>query len=342
MEGPDKLRLLERAVTASTNSIVIADPNQPDVPLVYVNPAFERTTGYAAEEVLGRNCRFLQGKDRGQPALGELRTAVREGRHCTVVLRNYRKDGSLFWNELSIYPVSDEEGRTSSFVGVQNDITERIRTEEILSEIRRAERRRIARDLHDVVLQDLSGALQSLRLTHLQAKRSDTNLDLEEELGALGRASSGLRNAIYDLRREKERPFLESVESLVELSRQTLPGCEVRLVVEEGFDADLSGKESVELLRILQEALANVRRHSAARHVEVGLRTDDRAILIEVSDDGRGFDPGSARAGVGLSAMRERAEGLGGDFEVRSRPGRGTEITLRVRPAGGTPDPGRL
>jgi PAS domain S-box-containing protein len=342
MEGPDKLRLLERAVTASTNSIVIADPNQPDVPLVYVNPAFERTTGYAAEEVLGRNCRFLQGKDRDQPALGELRTAVREGRHCTVVLRNYRKDGSLFWNELSIYPVSDEEGRTSSFVGVQNDITERIRTEEILSEIRRAERRRIARDLHDVVLQDLSGALQSLRLTHLQAKRSGTNLDLEEELGALGRASSGLRNAIYDLRREKERPFLESVESLVELSRQTLPGREVRLVVEEGFDADLSGKESVELLRILQEALANVRRHSAARHVEVGLRTDEKAILIEVSDDGRGFDPGSARAGVGLSAMRERAEGLGGKFEVRSRPGRGTEITVRVRPAGGTPDPGRL
>ena len=342
MDSPDKLRLLERAVTASTNSIVIADPNQPDVPLVYVNPAFERTTGYASEEVLGRNCRFLQGKDRDQPALRELRTAVREGRHCTVVLRNYRKDGSLFWNELSIYPVSDEEGRTSSFVGVQNDITERIRTEEILSEIRRAERRRIARDLHDVVFQDLSGALQSLRLTHLQAKRSDTNLDLEEELGALGRASSGLRNAIYDLRREKERPFLESVESLVELSRQTLPGREVRLVVEEGFDADLSGKESVELLRILQEALANVRRHSAARHVEVGLRTDEKEILIEVSDDGRGFDPGSARAGVGLSAMRERAEGLGGKFEVRSRPGRGTEITVRVRPAGGTPDPGRL
>jgi PAS domain S-box-containing protein len=342
MDGPDKLRLLERAVTASTNSIVIADPNQPDVPLVYVNPAFERTTGYAAEEVLGRNCRFLQDKDRDQPALGELRTAVREGRHCTVVLRNYRKDGSLFWNELSIYPVRDEDGRTSSFVGVQNDITERIRTEEILSEIRRAERRRIARDLHDVVLQDLSGALQSLRLTHLRAKRSGTSLDLEEELGALGRASSGLRSAIYDLRREKERPFLESVESLVDLSRQTMPEREIRLVVEEGFDAGLSGRESVELLRILQEALANVRRHSAARHVEVGLRTDDRAILIEVSDDGRGFDPGSTGAGVGLSAMRERAEGLGGDFEVRSRPGRGTEITVRIRPAGGTPDPGHL
>ena len=170
MDGPDKLRLLERAVTASTNSIVISDPNQPDDPIVYVNPAFERTTGYAAEEVLGRNCRFLQGEDRNQSALEELRAAVYEGRHCTVVLRNYRKDGTLFWNELSIYPVRDEEGRMTNFVGVQNDVTERIRAEEILSEIRRAERRRIARDLHDIVLQDLSGALQSLRLTHLQGQ----------------------------------------------------------------------------------------------------------------------------------------------------------------------------
>src|SRR5215204_1223941 len=259
MEGPDKLQLLERAVTASTNSFVITDPNLPDNPLVYVNPAFERTTGYTAEETLGRNCRFLQDKDWNQPAVGELRAAVQEGRHCTVVLRNYRKDGALFWNELSIYPVRDEDGRMANFVGVQNDITERIRAEEILSEIRRAERRRIARDLHDIVLQDLSGALQSLRLTHLQTKKSGMSLDFEEELEALGRTSSGLRSAIYDLRHEKEQPFLESVESLVELNQQAPPEREIRLVVEEGFPVNLPGKESVELLRILQEALANVR-----------------------------------------------------------------------------------
>jgi signal transduction histidine kinase len=181
-----------------------------------------------------------------------------------------------------------------------------------------------------------------LRLTHLQAKRSGTSLDFDEELRALGRASSGLRSAIYDLRREKERPFLESVESLVELNQQATPEREIRLVVEEGFDVGLSGKESVELLRVLQEALTNVRRHSAARNVEVRLRTEDEAILIEVADDGRGFDPGSGRAGVGLSAMRERVEGLGGEIEVGSRPGQGTEVKVRILPGGGTPDPGRL
>jgi PAS domain S-box-containing protein len=341
MDGPDKLRLLERAVIASTNSIVITDPNQPDDPIVYVNPAFERTTGYAAEEVLGRNCRFLQRQDRAQPALEELKAAVCEGRHCTVVLRNYRKDGTLFWNELSIYSVRDEDGRMTNFVGVQNDVTERIRAEEILSEIRRAERRRIARDLHDIVLQDLSGALQSLRFAHLQAKKSRISIDFQEELGALGRASSGLRNAIYDLRHEKEQPFLESVEALVELNQQATPEREMRLVIEEGFPVSLPSKESVELLRILQEALANIRRHSAARNVEVGLRTDDEAIVIEVADDGRGFDPGSARAGIGLSSMGERVEGLGGKIEVRSRPGEGTKVMVRVPVGDGTPDPRR-
>jgi PAS domain S-box-containing protein len=341
MDGPDKLRLLERAVTASTNSIVITDPNLPDDPLVYVNPAFEETTGYAAEEALGRNCRFLQGEDRDQPAVEELRRAVREGRHHTVVLRNYRKDGSLFWNELSIYPMRDEEGRVINFVGVQNDITERIRTEEALSEMRRAERRRIARDLHDIVLQDLSGALQSLRLTHLRAKPSKTKLTLEEELGALGRATSGLRSAIYDLRREDDLPLVKSVESLVELSRQLAPECKISLVVGDDFPEGLAGELGVQLSRILQEALTNARRHSGARSVEVRLRTEGEALEAEVIDDGRGFDRGSVRAGVGLSAMRERAVGLGGNIEINSRPGAGTRVVLRVHLAGGTPTPQR-
>ena len=342
MDDSDRLRLLERAVTASTNSISITDPSQPDAPLVYVNPAFERTTGYAAEEVLGRNCHFLQGEDRDQPALVELRAAIREERHCTVVLRNYRKNGTLFYNELSVYPVRDENDHLMNFVGVQNDITERLRTEEALREIRRAERRRIARDLHDIVLQDLWGALQSLRLIHLQVSTSGAKVDLTEEIEALGRASSGLRSAVYDLRYEKERPFVESVESLVELNRRATPEREVRLVVEEGFPRGLSSERSVELLRVLQEALRNARRHSGARNVEVRLGTQDGEILLEVSDDGRGFDLASVRAGVGLSAMRERIEGLGGRFGVYGRLGEGTRVVVSVPPGNGTPAPRRL
>ena len=125
-------RLLDRAVAASSNGIVITDPRLPDDPIVYVNPAFEKTTGYPMEEVIGRNCRFLQGEDRDQPELEELRACLREGQECRVVLRNYRRDGARFWNELYVSPVHDDAGNVINFVGVQNDITESKRAQEVL------------------------------------------------------------------------------------------------------------------------------------------------------------------------------------------------------------------
>ena len=127
-------RLKERAIAASSEGVVVTDPNGPDNPIVYVNPAFERMTGYASEEVLGRNCRFLQGDDRDQPALDGLRAALREGRGCRVVLSNYKKDGTPFWNELSVSPVLGGGGALANFVGVQKDVTERVRREEELKE----------------------------------------------------------------------------------------------------------------------------------------------------------------------------------------------------------------
>ena len=123
------LNLKDRALQSSTSGIVMADLRLPDQPIVYVNPAFERMTGYAATDVYGQNCRFLQGDERDQKVLEEVRAAVRERRATTVVLRNYRKDGTPFWNELSIAPVADSSGEITHFVGVQTDITERRRAQ---------------------------------------------------------------------------------------------------------------------------------------------------------------------------------------------------------------------
>ncbi|MDQ3638983.1 MAG: PAS domain S-box protein, partial [Actinomycetota bacterium] len=134
----EQLRLRDRAIAASSDGIIITDPESSDAPIVYANPAFERITGYGAEEVLGRNCRFLQGSDRDQPVLQGLRTAMREGREFRGILRNYRKDGTLFFNELHIAPVREEDGRLVNFVGVQTDVTPRIRAEQAL---RKAEER---------------------------------------------------------------------------------------------------------------------------------------------------------------------------------------------------------
>ncbi|MDQ3639414.1 MAG: PAS domain S-box protein, partial [Actinomycetota bacterium] len=126
----ETMRLVDLAVRSSANGIVITDATAPENSIVYVNPAFERMTGYPAGEVLGENCRFLQGEDRDQPALDELRAALGEERECRAVLRNYRKDGTLFWNELHVSPVYDEEGRLVNFVGVQDDVTRRKKDEE--------------------------------------------------------------------------------------------------------------------------------------------------------------------------------------------------------------------
>ena len=128
----EELRLSNQAIAASSDGIVIADARKPDMPITYVNPAFERLTGYETQEVIGLNCRFLQGKDTDQPGLDELREAIREGRGCKVILSNYRKDGTLFWNELSISPIYDADGNLTHFVGIQSNITERKVAQEAL------------------------------------------------------------------------------------------------------------------------------------------------------------------------------------------------------------------
>ena len=124
------LNLQASAMAASMNGIAIADARADDLPLIYVNPAFERIAGYDATELIGRNCRFLQGEERAQPALDALRQALREARPTTVLLRNYRKSGEPFWNELTVAPVRDEEGAVTHFIGVSNDVTVRKRAEE--------------------------------------------------------------------------------------------------------------------------------------------------------------------------------------------------------------------
>jgi PAS domain S-box-containing protein len=128
----EQLRLSERAIAASSNGIVIADARLEDHPVVFVNPAFEKITGYSASEIIGKNSRFLQGADYDQPGLERLRAAFKNQESCTVVVRNYRKDGSLFWNELNVSPIYDDQGNITHFLGIQNDVTESKLAEERL------------------------------------------------------------------------------------------------------------------------------------------------------------------------------------------------------------------
>ena len=121
----EELTLRDRSINSATNGILIADARRPDVPTVYCNAAFEKITGYTKEEVVGRNCRFLQGEDHDQPGLDAIRQAIRDGTEGKAELRNYRKDGRVFWNEFFIAPVKDSQGTLTHFIGIQTDVTRR-------------------------------------------------------------------------------------------------------------------------------------------------------------------------------------------------------------------------
>jgi len=115
--------------------ITLSDPDQPDNPVVYANAAFEMITGYEQDEIIGRNCRFLQGEDRDQPEIERIREALRAQEPVTVTLRNYRKDGTLFYNRFTIRPLFDSAGRLIYYLGVQYDVTEQVRAKEELARL---------------------------------------------------------------------------------------------------------------------------------------------------------------------------------------------------------------
>lgn len=176
-EYETRLRILERGVEASVNGVLIADARRHDLPIIYVNAAFQRMTGYRREEILGRNCRFLQGPETDREAVRRIRLRLAQHQEVHVTLCNYRKDGTPFWNDLFISPVRDEAGQVTHFVGVQHDISEH-----------KAYEARLAYHAHHDVLTGLANrALLEDRLDHdfAVARRQGTLLavlfmDLDE------------------------------------------------------------------------------------------------------------------------------------------------------------------
>lgn len=129
-------QLMQLVINASNDGIVIAEKEgDEDNILIYVNPAFERLTGYSRDEILYQDCRFLQAGDRDQPALEQIREALKQGRACRHVLRNYRKDGTPFWNELSLTTVKNEADGHTYFIGVQKDVTAQIKAQQRVTQL---------------------------------------------------------------------------------------------------------------------------------------------------------------------------------------------------------------
>jgi len=256
---------------------------------------------------------------------GEIETYTKEKRYI-------RKDGTEVWLDVTVSLARAPGGAPAYFICVLQDVTQRQLAEEALRDLRATERRRIARDMHDGVLQDLTYALHGLRTTQRRVGDADVADELCHDADILERSVQGLRDAIYNLRFDgaKGYSFVELVEYLVGLSRRLTTHQEVRLVLPDGFPAGIPVVIGIELSRILREALFNAQRHADARHVVVTIGVDDHELWMEVADDGRGFDVDTTVGGVGLDSMCERARLLGGVVRIASTIGTGTCVAFRA------------
>lgn len=176
--------MFKLVVDAVTNGVSLADARLDDRPLVYVNSAFERMTGYSAGEVLGRNCRFLQRSGEEAEERATIRNALAEAKPCRVVLRNYRKDGTTFWNDLMIFPLCDGAGAITHFVGIQCDVSDRYLAVDL-----EAHRAGLAAHVNDVTAQRASLASE-MREIDLRRRFMETVLD-EMPMGVITTDAGG-------------------------------------------------------------------------------------------------------------------------------------------------------
>ncbi len=176
----EMLWLYDRAIAATSTGVTIYDATDPEHPIIYCNPAFESMTGYRRQEIIGKNCRFLHGSETDPAAVEIIRQALQTESECKVILKNYRKDGTAFWNCFSISPVRDRMGKLTHFIGVQRDITDRKQAEEALHTSEAQSREQAAQ---------LAATLNQLKATNSQLVQS-------EKMSSLGLLLAGVAHEI--------------------------------------------------------------------------------------------------------------------------------------------------
>ncbi len=365
-EAEDHYRLIDRALDSATNGIVICDARSHDVPIIYVNQGFESLTGYSSDEVIGRNCRMLQGPRSDPGAVAALRQAIADGTECHTSILNYRKNGTPFWNDLRITPLRNSKGRVTHFVGVQADVTDRTEFEESL---RRAEARaQAASQAKSEFLANMSHEIRTPLTAVLGCADtlyprlpSEDHRDMVQMIRNQGRLLLGILNDILDLSkieagRLEIRREPTSIVSVIEDVRSLMQpqAIEKGLDIVTEYASDMPREIDTDPLRVRQILMNLV--GNAVKFTETGRisivaycdsEPDARQLVINVRDTGVGIaeekldaifeaftqeNPQLSRrvggTGLGLTISQRLLTMLGGSIRVVSRVDQGTTFTV--------------
>ena len=358
------LRMLDRAVQAGSQGILITNPLLPDNPIVYASPGFERMSGYTAAEVFGKNCQFMRGVDTDPAATAQVREAIAAGRACSVELLNYRKDGTPFWNHLAISPVNDSDGKVTNFVGVQTDVTERRLLE---SQFLQAQKMEAVGRLAGGVAHDFNNVL-SIILSYSEMILGDleagdpVRADLEE-IKKAGMRATGLTQQLLAFSRQQvlEGKVLDLNHSVggMEKMLRNLLGADITLSILPAnalwsvkadpsqveqiiMNLAVNARDAMPLGGELTIELDNVElddNYARAHHDVVA----GSYVMVAVADTGSGMDrktqarifepffttkESGKGTGLGLATVFGIVKQSGGHVWVYSEPGQGTTFKL--------------
>jgi PAS domain S-box-containing protein len=319
-----QLNLYGRAVEAANQGITIADARREDEPLVYANPAFERITGYAIEEVLGRNCRFLQGANTDESSVARLREAIDAETPVSVDLLNYRKDGTPFWNKLDIVPVRDADDTVTHYLGLQRDVTVEKRREERLEVLDRVLRHNLRNRM--TVIRGYAEELQRAGepvADHILAAADD----LLELTGGI-RKFRDLVTSGDD--RSEPRDVARMVREAADAARAEYPGATLRLECPETAVARAHGTLGLALGELFDLGM-----DAPNAELLVDVASDDRGVVVRVTDAGATMpEEELAVATKGIGGPLEHAQGLGVWFVRWAVDSSGGDLSLEEMPRG--------
>ncbi|WP_424017049.1 PAS domain S-box protein [Halorientalis pallida] len=338
-ERERELRIKNRAMDEADIGISIADAREGDNSLIYVNDGFQRLTGYDEAELLGRNCRFLQGEATDPDTVATLAERIDAQEPVTVEILNYRADGSPFWNRVRINPIENGAGEVTHYLGFQDDVTERKRTERLVELLNRVLRHNLRNDMNALLL--FGDQLQEGTIPDTEAMGGRIRATAERltELSEQARRLERYARQERAPRRLDPSTVLDDVATAAR-SRHPEATVEVSVRTDRGICA------GAELERALSELVENALKHDPASEPRVAVTVVDDGEWIEctVTDDGPGIsEQETAMIAQGEETALEHGSGLGlwlvnwivtrygGSFQVRPRDGAdGTVATVRV------------